>query len=91
MIIEDRAQYEEIPDGAICRVYLTGDEWRDERREQKCVKVGVRLYPISNGFYDFTERNDGDDLDFIVCHFEKDDLHNLFACQKKEEIEYGSC
>ena len=72
MIIENRAQYEQIPDGQICRVYLTGDEWDNNKREEKCLKIGTKLYPIKPNYFDFTEHNDDDGFDFIVCHFEKD-------------------
>lgn len=71
MLIETKEQYEKIPDETICRVYLTGDGWEGEQREQKCLKIGNRLYCVS-GFFNFEERNDQDDLNFIVCHHPED-------------------
>lgn len=59
MLIETKAQYEEIPDGTKLIVALLGDGWGDETGTvEECLKFGDKLYNTPSNYYLFSERND---------------------------------
>ncbi|MBO7694630.1 MAG: hypothetical protein J6T10_18595 [Methanobrevibacter sp.] len=70
MLIETKAQYEEIPDGTKLKIVLIGDDWeKDTGTVVNCIKIGDKLYEVLPSFYRFSERNDRnatEDFTFLV-------------------------
>lgn len=79
MIIETRVQYEEIPNGSILYVVLSGDSWEEEvGKSIKCIKLNDKLFELRS-HYDFsehTEKDEFDDFSFIVIQNPGDVLND---------------
>ena len=79
MIIETRAQYEDIPNGSILYVVLSGDSWEEEvGKSIKCIKLNDKLFEL-RPHYDFNERTEKcefDDFSFIVIQNPGDVLND---------------
>ncbi len=79
MIIETRAQYEEIPNGSILYVVLSGDSWEKEvGKSIKCIKLNDKLFELKP-YYDFgdhAKKDEFDDFSFIVIQNPGDILND---------------
>ena len=70
--INNQEEYNNIPDGAILRIFLIGEEWdEDECSIKKVIKIGDRLYEIKDGWFDFCDRCE-DGLSFEVYRLKRD-------------------
>ena len=66
-MILNRKQIEELPDGTILRVFLSGIAWdNDFGKAHDVVKVKDKLYDLT-GFYNIEDVDDTGDFQMIVA------------------------